>query len=101
MIGETYLDSSALKPAAARAYLDRIGVPLFVWSIAGIEKLPAAAQAWGEIEDTSTTGKLRDATERLSAHLARQHIVWAEGDFLPQEITLGASADGIRLLAVP
>lgn len=99
VIGEDYHDSSALTPAATRAYLDQIGVPLFVWSIAEAEKLSPAARGWGEIEDASTEDKLRDATKRLSALLARQQIAWVEGDFLPHEITLGASAgEGIKLL---
>jgi len=104
VIGEDYRDASALAPPAARAYLDQIGVPLLVWCIADATKMPAAAKAWGEIEDVSTMEKLRDATRRLNALLARQQIVWAEGDFLPQEIALGPSAgDAIRLLtkAVP
>jgi hypothetical protein len=99
IIGADHRDASALTPAGARAYLDQIGVPLFVWCLAEPEKVPASAQAWGEVEDVSSMEKLRTAAQRLSSQLARQQIVWAEGDFLPQEITLGASAgEGIKLL---
>lgn len=100
VIDANYRDASALTPAGARAYLDSIGVPLFVWSLAEPDKMPAGASDWDAIEDVSTMDKLRDATKKLSAQLAKQQIVWAEGDFLPQDVTLGASAgEGMKLLA--
>jgi len=99
VLDANYRDSSALTPAAARAYLDQVGVPLYVWSLADPDKMPDGASAWGAIEDVSTMDKLRDATKRLSTQLAKQQIVWAEGDFLPQDVTLGPSAgEGIKLL---
>jgi hypothetical protein len=100
IIDANYRDASALTPAAARAYLDQVGVPLFVWSLAEPDKMPESASAWGAIDDVSTMDKLRDATKKLSTQLAKQQIVWAEGDFLPQDVALGQSAgEGIRLLA--
>src|SRR6185295_2165088 len=73
--------------AAVRRYLAAIRVPLYVWSLAAPPYTPAVA-AWGEVEDASNFGGLRDAYGRLSRDLASQGIVWLDGRHLPQSIAL-------------
>ena len=93
-------DGSAFEPAAVRAYLAALGVPLFVWSIDG----PGLANpAWGPIHDVQGTVGLRTAYERLVRELRRQQIVWLEGRHLPQEIALSAraAARGLALISAP
>jgi hypothetical protein len=92
-------DASSLSPVGARSYLSALGVPLFVWT-AGAPG-GAAGVAWSgatDLDDISTLGHLDDAAHRLTAHLARQRIVWVEGVHLPQDIGLSASASGLTLV---
>jgi hypothetical protein len=93
-------DDSTFQPAAVRAYLAALGVPLFVWSIDG-EGL--ANRAWGPIDDVQGAGGLRVAYKRLIAELDRQQIVWLDGRHLPQEIALSslAAARGLALVSTP
>ena len=98
IIGADYHDASALTPAGARAYLDQVGVPLYVWRLRDEQTMPAASRAWGESVDISTPERFRSAARDLASRLARQRIAWAEGDLLPQEISLGASEKDVRLL---
>ncbi|HEV2855561.1 MAG TPA: hypothetical protein VHC97_22410 [Thermoanaerobaculia bacterium] len=98
VLGNDAKDSSRYDPAAARAYLESIHVPLFVWSLYGTNS--QAARAWGtpeEIEDISNTAKLERAVARLRAELDAQKIVWIEGRHLPQAVTLSPSAQGVVL----
>lgn len=71
-------DKSDHPPAAVRAYLASIGVPLFVWSPNG--KRPDLAASWGEMEDVSSTAKLAEAADRLRHALDTQRIAWIEAD---------------------
>jgi hypothetical protein len=67
-------DESRHSPAVVRRYLERIGVPLHVWSLAG--PTPEMIAAWGPIKDVSNPDRLRIATEELRADLERQRIAW-------------------------
>jgi hypothetical protein len=87
-------DASQLSPAAVRAYLDRLGVPLFVWSVGEVSD--AVAGAWGEVRPVRRQAWFRDAVDELSGALALQRIVWLEGLHLPQEVALSESARGVR-----
>jgi len=88
ILGDSPEDESRIAPAEARAYLQRIRVPLFVWS-----PLPQAGNSpWGEITDISTPGKLASAVAELSEAVDRQRIVWLEGRHLPQQIELTSRA---------
>jgi hypothetical protein len=71
---EKKADASQHTPAIVRRYLERIGVPLFVWSI----DAPTADQvdSWGTIADISTPGKLNDAVGALDRTLQAQRIAW-------------------------
>ncbi|HXO26552.1 MAG TPA: hypothetical protein VOA80_04355 [Thermoanaerobaculia bacterium] len=90
-------DLSLMLPATVRAYLDAIGVPLFVWS-AG--RPGRALEAWGEAQNVALPWELRRAYDRLEREVLAQQIVWLQGRHLPQAITLapgvGAGARGVQ-----
>jgi hypothetical protein len=94
VLGEAFPDASTMDPAAARRFLADLRVPLFVWAtVPG----SASAEAWGEVEDTSSERLLDKAARRLEESLENQWIVWIEGLHLPQHIALTREAKGIRL----
>ncbi|MBV8519736.1 MAG: hypothetical protein JO197_20255 [Acidobacteria bacterium] len=68
------IDLSHHKGIAVRRYLERIGVPLYVWSLRGTT--PALASDWGTVTDVSSYDKLRAATRELRDDLDRQRVVW-------------------------
>lgn len=90
-------DASRFPPAMVRAYLQRIHVPLVVWSIDPRTANRVAAR-WGAVEDVTSYPKLKAAFERLRASLDAQQMVWIEGRHLPQEIALSSEARGIEIL---
>jgi hypothetical protein len=71
-------------------------VPLSVWSLKSLTE-QSLAKSWGEVEDVSSVDRLEKAVERLKANLAAQRVVWVQGRFLPQEITLSEKAAGVEL----
>ncbi len=87
VLGEAPADASTIRVEAARAYLESINVPLFVWTperrIAGTS-LPG----WGVPDDVSTDLQLQGAMSRLQNALRAQRIVWVAGSHLPQSVTL-------------
>lgn len=91
-------DESQFPAAAVREYLKRIGVPLFVWCI-GAGTCADARSRWGEIEEIATDTDLRRAVSRLKSDLKRQRIVWVEGSWLAQDVSLRFPIAGVRLLA--
>ena len=96
VLGDETVDRSRHSPDSIRRYLQTIRVPFSVWSL----KTPAAqalAKNWGEVEDVSSAERLEKAVERLKANIAAQRVVWIQGRFLPQEITLSERASGIEL----
>jgi hypothetical protein len=99
IIGRSYHDESQLTPKQTRDFLDGIGVPLFVWSLADAASLPPEAAAWGSVASIDTYPKLRDAVRTLARVIDAQRIVWIAGDYLPQEIRATSKAAGIALLA--
>jgi hypothetical protein len=66
-------DASGYRPAAVQRYLEAVGVPLFVWSVA---KSANAAEGWGHVTDVSTNSGLTAATDQVREELASQEIVW-------------------------
>lgn len=86
VLGSHLDDASHLQPEQARNYLDRLGVPLYVWSV--VRETPPAAKVWGEVIDIRTGAKLRGAVERLRRDLDTQRILWVEGDYLATEVTV-------------
>jgi len=65
-------DRSRYRPELVRRYLERLGVPLYVWSLAG----PVRDSPWGPVEDVSLNERLLKAVRRLEADLAKQRIAW-------------------------
>jgi hypothetical protein len=91
VLGERPNDLSPFDPARARRYLESIRVPLFVWTLSD----SAAAGAWGESVEVSSTSKIRKAFARLEKELATQRIVWLDGRYLPQSIELSPAAAAV------
>ncbi len=96
VLGKKPLDASRHSPGTVRAYLERIHVPLFVWSLE--PPAPGAVSPWGRVDDVSNVAKLRVEVERLKRDLDSQAIVWVEGQHLPQEIEVTARAAGMSLV---
>ncbi len=91
-VGEAPPDSSTMTVDAARAYLESINVPLFVWSPdRRISEL--ALPGWGLPDDVSTDLQFQGAVTRLQNALAAQRIVWLAGSHLPQTVTI---APGVK-----
>ena len=96
IVGEAPADASTISVTAARAYLESLDVPLFVWTperrIAGL-----ALPGWGVPDDISTDLQLQGGVARLQNALAAQRIVWLEGSYLPQSITLAPGVTQVFL----
>jgi hypothetical protein len=95
VLGEISEDASTYTPAAVRQYVGLLRVPLFVWSL---ERDAPDGSAWGPVAAIGTAGGLRAAYARLRQSLDSQVIVWVEGRYLPQEITLAPTALGLELV---
>ncbi|HEV7767090.1 MAG TPA: hypothetical protein VGQ76_18965 [Thermoanaerobaculia bacterium] len=67
-------DESVHKPATIRRYLERIGVPLRVWSLMGPR--PDLIDSWGHVQDASSAALLLKATEDLRQELETQRVAW-------------------------
>ncbi len=87
-------DTSRFSPAEVRGYLRRLGVPLYVWSIAAeSESLP-----WGKENDVSTYKRMNQALDDLRKTLKKQVVVWVEGAHLSHQVELTAKAKELRPL---
>ncbi len=95
ILGPEAEDGSHLTPGEAMGFLEKLRVPLHVWSI-GMKLSPEAAQ-WGGGRKIASARQLDVAIAELSEQLKRQRIVWVEGTHLPQAVTLSALATGVRL----
>jgi hypothetical protein len=98
VVGSSVTDQSRYEAGPVRRYLERLHVPLSVWSLAPPGAASAAAAAWGEAQDISTWPGLKFAVERLRNELERQSIVWLGGRYLPQDIAFEDAGDGIALV---
>ena len=87
VIGSDYRDASRLTPAAARTYAKRLGVPLYVWSLA-----PTPPAEWGVATEIGTVEKLRSAIGLLRRDLDAQRVLWVEGDYLAHEVAVKSEA---------
>ncbi|MEM7349441.1 MAG: hypothetical protein AAF657_01450 [Acidobacteriota bacterium] len=85
--GEGTRDLSTHSPAMVQRYLERLQVPLLVWSPEEIQ-----ADAWGDVHDISTSQELLRAVLKLRQTLDRQALVWLRGRHLPQAIELSPVA---------
>ncbi len=79
-------DKSDLEPREAVRYLEKIHVPLFIWG-----RDQAAFDQIG-VTDSSRHYQGSSEVDRLcidiAQELASQTIVWLQGEFIPQEVTL-------------
>ncbi|NOZ79686.1 MAG: hypothetical protein GXP48_11005 [Acidobacteria bacterium] len=92
-------DRSVNSVAAVRTYLKALRVPLEVWDFRkGAGTGLVDGSPWGALVPIGSKRQFVHAVKRLKKMLARQRIVWVEGECLPQEITLGPAAHGIRLV---
>jgi len=96
VIGDEKSDDSRHSPASVRRYLEAMRVPFYVWSLKSAATQPLVKN-WGKVEEVSSAARLEEAFARVKADLASQRIVWVEGRYLPQEITLSESAAGLEL----
>lgn len=87
IVGEAAPDRSTISVEAARAYLESLNVPLFIWTperrISQLE-LPG----WGRPDDVSTDQQLQAAMGRVHKALRAQRIVWLAGSYLPTGISI-------------
>jgi len=94
--GEAVPDASTISVAAARAYLESINVPLFIWTperrISDIN-----LDGWGLPDDVSNDTKLRIAMARIEKALAAQYIVWLAGSHLPASVGIAPGVKEIFL----
>lgn len=74
LLGRDRADASRHEAAAVRRYLAAVGVPFYVWSLAG------PSTRWGTMEDISTVDGLHRGVERLRAALERQRVAWLATD---------------------
>jgi hypothetical protein len=92
-------DTSKQEAAVVRRYLERIGVPLYVWSVIG--KKPEVTNVWGEVVDVSSLPKLNQATEELRKELERQRVAWLPMQPLDALRISAAESCGLEPVAKP
>lgn len=85
VLGPEPRDVSHYSATAVRRYLERLRVPLTVWSTG--KRQDAATAGWGETEAVSNLAGLERAAKRLGEQLDRQRVVWVAGAHLPQALT--------------
>ncbi|HPW55918.1 MAG: hypothetical protein KA072_12930 [Thermoanaerobaculaceae bacterium] len=87
ILGEAAADQSTISVDAARAYLESLNVPLFVWTPERrISELNLPG--WGRPDDVSTDQQLQAAMGRVIKALRAQRIVWIAGSHLPPSISI-------------
>jgi hypothetical protein len=91
-------DTSVYSPAIVRRYLERIGVPLRVWSL--IPPRPELAE-WGPTVDISTPAALQKATEELRHELDSQRMARIPAGPLDALRTVADANCGLEPLAKP
>ncbi|MGB3563508.1 MAG: hypothetical protein WBC09_10710, partial [Thermoanaerobaculia bacterium] len=84
-LGEHPQDHSNLTAAQVRRFLERLQVPLYVWTTTRPKDVEST---WGEASKIVTYSQLEGAWRRLRKDLERQRVVWVSGIHLPQEINL-------------
>ena len=82
----TPTDSSRMAPQSVRRYLQKVRVPLYVWSL--VRPTAPQIERWGTVEDVSSIDRLRKAFRTLKKDVESQRVVWIEGKHLPQQVEL-------------
>jgi hypothetical protein len=88
ILGHETRDESQYGVREVEAYLRSIRVPLHVWRT----ESPRDDHVWESGEYISTGKKLRNAAAEVQSELARQWIVWLEGQLTPDQIQIQAIA---------
>jgi hypothetical protein len=91
VLGEHGSDVSSYSPAAVRAYLQRLRIPLVVWTTG--KATDALRDAWGAVTEVGTAARIDKATRELRTLLDRQRVAWIEGAFLPQELSVEGATE--------
>jgi hypothetical protein len=87
-------EHSEYSAEAVRRYLESLQVPLYVWSTdRKVKKTP-----WGEAERITTYDGFLWLSQRIEVALGKQWVVWLDGSYLPNKITLTNKAKGIELV---
>ena len=81
-------DFSTLEPEAAIGYLRRLGVPFYVWRLGSAP----GPREWPEATVIDDYGDLRRAVRDLREEMARQRVIWLDGDWDPGAARLSEGA---------
>jgi hypothetical protein len=79
-------------PQEVRSYLRSLRVPLYVWSTG-----ESSAEGWGPAAIIESSKGFEAAVKAMKKDLARQWIVWVEGNHMINEIELDGKLKGYRL----
>ena len=99
-------DLSQHSRAVVRRYLERLQVPLVVWSPEPSGPDTRDADDWGAVQEIATARQLQRAVIHLREVLDRQWVIWVKGRHLPHQIQLSpvaqqrfskVGADGVPL----
>ncbi|TNF72761.1 MAG: hypothetical protein EP299_09225 [Acidobacteria bacterium] len=93
-LGDQRQDDSNLTAAQVRRFLERLQVPLYVWTTTRPKDLEST---WGKASKVVSYAQIEGAWRRLKKDLERQRVVWVSGIHLPQEIELAPEAEGFSL----
>ncbi len=90
LIPSSLEDSTAgLDIGRAKRYLERLGVPFYVWDPKG-----SARGDWGQSRKTDSLKSLAAAVDEVREDLDRQWIVWLDGQYAPHTIQMSSQAKG-------
>jgi hypothetical protein len=89
-------DMSLASPAVIRRYLERLGVPLFVWSLGKMKP-----RGWENVVDITTRYDLTTAVNAVKDTLSKQRIVWIATDPLASLHIEGNDRCGLKPVANP
>ena len=81
--------TAGLDVGRAKRYLQRLGVPFYVWDPEG-----DTTSDWGQSLKAGSLKALAAAVEEVRENLDRQWIVWLDGQYAPQTIELSEQARG-------
>jgi hypothetical protein len=85
--------SSSDSPEDVRGYLRALNVPLVVWTTAPGKH----TEPWGHVAEVTSPKLLNREIIALQRQLRNQVIAWLDGAYLPNEIALSPSAEGITV----
>ncbi len=90
LLGVAPEDESQLTASQAVRYLSSVRVPLFVWT--PLAETLKSLDLGDSVQTASGLAGLDETIRRIAVELASQTVVWVEGEHLPAEISLAASA---------